>query len=285
MVEINAEMIKTLRHRTGIGMGKCKEALQAAHGDIELAIANLRKAGIASAVKKEGRQTNEGMICVAETHSTMVVIEVNAETDFVVKNERFQEFAHNLAKEACDSSATNIEDFLNQSYTKDPTLTLDQYRSTIVEGLGENIRISRLKRFSKKIDSTLAFYSHQGGQIVTIVEIAGSSHLGQFGKEIAMHIAAEAPDYISPQKIPDHLIEQEKEIARAQIKGKPESIVNKILEGKLNAFFDQVCLLNQKFIKNGNLTIQQLLATESKKIESEITISHFLRWKVGEYNG
>ncbi len=282
MAEITAQMVKELRDRTGIGMGKCKEALQEAGGDIELAIDNLRKAGMASAVKKEGRETNEGVIRSAESDSAIALVEVNAETDFVVKNERFQDFAANLAEEVCSSKPANVEDFLKQAYSKEPGLTIDQYRATIVQGLGENVQVRRIELFPKKSDSTIAVYSHQGGKLVTLVEISGAGDEEDIAKDIAMHVAAEAPEYLSSNEIPERVIEHEKEIAAAQVKGKPENILNKILEGKLKAYFDQVCLLNQKFVKDPDLTIQQLVEKRGKESGKKLSVSYFLRWRVGE---
>lgn len=282
MAEVTAQMVKELRDRTGIGMGKCKEALQEAGGDIELAISNLRKAGMASAVKKEGRETNEGVIRMAENGGTIALVEVNAETDFVVKNERFQEFAANLAEEVCASKPSNLEEFLKQSYSKEPGLTIDQYRATIVQGLGENIQVRRFEIFPKRGDSSIAVYSHQGGKLVTLVEISGSDDEEELAKDVAMHVAAEAPEYLSSDEVPERVIEHEKEIAAAQIKGKPENILNKILEGKLKAYFDQVCLLNQKFVKDPDLTIQQLVEKRAKEAGKKLTVSQFLRWRVGQ---
>lgn len=140
---ITAALIKELRDRTGVGMGKCKEALDEAKGDIELAISNLRKAGMASAVKKEGRVTNEGMIGFAETPSIVAIVEVNAETDFVVKNDRFKQFLNDIAHEAAATNPASLEAFLHQKYSKDHSLTIDQYRATIVQAIGENIQIRR----------------------------------------------------------------------------------------------------------------------------------------------
>ncbi len=282
MTEITAKMIKELRTRTGIGMGKCKEALQEANGDISLAIDNLRKSGMASAVKKEGRETNEGVICIAENGKSTALVEVNAETDFVVKNERFQEFATNLAEEICSLQSTSIDEFLTQAYSKEPSLTIDQYRATIVQGLGENIQVRRIELFPKKENATLVVYSHGGGELVTLVEIEGASDEEELAKDIAMHIAAEAPEYLSSNEVPERVIEHEREIAQAQVKGKPENILNKILEGKLKAYFNQVCLLNQKFVKNPDLTIQQLVDQRGKDSGKQLVVSQFLRWKVGE---
>lgn len=282
MTQITPQMLKELRDRTGIGMGKCKEALQESNGDIELAIANLRKAGMASAVKKEGRETNEGVIRSADNGKTVALVEINAETDFVVNNERFQEFATNLDEEVCQTQPANVEDFLAQTYSKDTNVTIDQYRATVVQSLGENIQIRRIELFPKKAETSLAVYTHAGGKLVTLVEVTGSSEEEALAKDIAMHVAAEAPEYLSAKEIPERVIEHEKEIAKAQVKNKPENIIEKILEGKLRAYFDQVCLLNQRFVKNPDLTIQALVEQRGKECGKPLTVSQFLRWRVGE---
>lgn len=281
MPEISAQLIKDLRERTGIGMGKCKEALQEAHGDIELAIANLRKAGMASAVKKEGRETNEGMIATFESDKHIALVEVNAETDFVVRNEKFQHFALEMAKEVATTCPLTVKDFLSQKYSKDSHLTIDELRASLVQSLGENIQIRRLELFPKKKETSVAVYAH-GAKLVTLVEIAGSDHMQDLAKDIAMQVAAEAPEYRSPKEVPEKILVQEKEIARAQIKNKPDHIIEKIIEGKLKAFFDQVCLINQKFIKNTDLTIEQLVEKRGQEAGKKLTVSQFLRWNVGQ---
>ncbi|MCP5469572.1 MAG: elongation factor Ts [Chlamydiales bacterium] len=275
MTEITAQMLRELRERTGVGMGKCKEALTESNGDIEKAIANLRKAGMASAVKKESREANEGLIYVFEDKGQVAIVEVNAETDFVVKNERFQEFAKNIAEEICATAPATLDAFMEQKYTKDPKLTVDEYRSITIQSLGENIKIKRFELFPKKAGHSMATYSHMGGKLVTMVELAGAEDKQTLAKDIAMHVAAECPEYITPDEVPERVIEHEKDIARAQVKNKPENIVEKILEGKLNAYFNQVCLLYQKYVKNPDQTIEQLIGKDLK-------ISQFLRWRVGE---
>lgn len=282
MTQITAAMVKELRERTGVGMGKCKEALVESGGDIEQAIAVLRKAGMASAVKKEGRETKEGMIAIKETPHAIALVEVNAETDFVVKNERFKEFAEAVAEEVCTSMPANLEDLMNQKSSSDPNMTIDDMRKLIVQSLGENIQIKRLELFPRKKDASLAVYSHMGGKLVTLVEITGSDSEEALARDIAMHIAAEAPEYISSDEVPERVIEHEKEIARAQIKNKPENIIEKILEGKLKAYFDQVCLLGQPFVKDTNLTIAQLVEQRGKEVQKPLTVTQFLRWRVGE---
>lgn len=274
--------IKELRDRTGVGMGKCKEALEEAHGDMELAISNLRKAGMASAVKKEGRTTNEGMIGTAENGQVVALVEVNAETDFVVKNDRFQQFLKNIAEEIATTRPASLEAFLKQKYSKDNHLTIDEYRATIVQTIGENIQIKRLKVIPKSSDKTIGVYNHLGGKIVTLVEIKGSPSLDVLAKDIAMHIAAASPEYLAPEKIPANILEHEKEIAKSQIKGKPENIIGKIVEGKLNSFYDQCCLLRQKYIKDDSLTIADLVGKHSKETGHSLVVTDFLRWGVGQ---
>src|SRR5262245_38339784 len=141
MAIVTPAMIKELRERTGVGMGKCKEALEEAKGDMELAIANLRKAGMASAVKKEGRETKEGMIGIFDNEQSVGIVEANAETDFVIRNDRFKQFLDHVAQEAAKTNPPSLETFLQQKYSKDPSLTIDEYRATIVQAIGENIQI------------------------------------------------------------------------------------------------------------------------------------------------
>lgn len=282
MAQVTATMVKELRDRTGIGMGKCKEALEEAQGDMELAISNLRKAGLASAVKKEGRETNEGIIKVADNESCIALVEVNAETDFVVKNEKFQAFGDELAREVVATKPASLADFLAQKYSKDPKITIDEYRALTVQSLGENIQIKRVELFPKKVDASLGIYSHMGGKLVTLVEIGGSNGEETLAKEIAMHIAAEAPEYLSQNEVPARVIEHEREIALAQIKNKPAAIAEKIVEGKLKAYFDQVCLLNQHFVKDTDVTIEGLVSARAKEVGKSLKVTQFLRWKVGQ---
>ncbi len=282
MTDITATMIKELRERTGVGMGKCKEALVEAKGVMEEAIALLRKAGMASAVKKEGRTAKEGMIKTGENGETVALVEVNAETDFVVKNVKFQEFASDLVKEICQTKPANAEDFLKQKSLNDPKLTIDEQRALIVQNLGENIQIKRLEIFPKKPGHSIGIYSHMGGKLVTLVELSGSEQLQDFAKDIAMHIAAEAPEYLCAEEIPERVLTHEKEIAKAQIKNKPPQIIDKIVAGKLKSYFNQACLLNQNFVKDTSVTIQQLLENRGKESGQKLQVVQFLRWHIGE---
>lgn len=283
MSQVTMEMVKQLRERTGVGMSKCKEALELSGGDLEKAIDHLRKTGFASAVKKEGRETKEGAIALAENSDGLAVVEIDAETDFVVKNDRFQKFLKEAAEDALKHKPASLEAFMEQKMSHDSSLTVDQERMSLMQSLGENIKVSRVKRFEKKKDHSYATYAHMGGKIVTLVELSNSGQ-ETLAKEIAMHIAAEDPQYLSQDDVPEATKEHEKEIGRAQVKGKPENVVEKIVEGKLNAFFDQVCLLRQKFIKDPSVTIGQLVEKRGKEVGKPLHVVRFLRWRVGESN-
>jgi elongation factor Ts len=280
--KITPDMIKELRERTGVGMGKCKEALEQAGGDIERAIDHLRKAGMASAVKKEGRETKEGAIGSAEGKQAVALVEVNAETDFVTQNEKFKEFLRDVSKEAAETRPSTLEAFLAQKSQKDPSITIDQYRALVIQSLGENIQIKRLHILPKSADISIGLYSHMGGKIVTVVVMTGGNGQEALARDIAMHVAAESPDFLRPEDVAADVKEREAEIARSQIQGKPANMIEKIVEGKLKAFYDQVCLLCQKYVKDNTLTISALLEKESKRLGKQVGIHHFIRWKVGE---
>lgn len=280
--QISATMIKELRDRTGVGMGKCKEALEEAKGDMDLAISNLRKAGIAQAVKKEGRTANEGVIATAENDKVVAIVEINAETDFVVRNDRFQSFLKEIAEEIAATNPASLDAFKNQKFSKDQALTIEEYRATIVQAIGENIQIKRLKTFAKAANKSIGMYSHMGGKIVVVVEIEGSAKEEALAKDIAMHAAAAAPEYLSPSEIPQSVIENEREIAKGQMVGKPANIIEKIVDGKINAFYDSCCLLKQKFIKNDAITVTDLVNQHAKQSGQSLTVTSFVRWAVGQ---
>ncbi len=282
MKEITSEMIKELRERSGVGMGKCKEALVLAEGDMEKAIDILRKSGLAAAVKKEGRETKEGMIQTVEDGSTLVIAEANAETDFVAKNDRFKHFLYDCVKQALETKPKSLMDFIQQPYFKDKSITIDQYRNLVIQALGENIQLKRLEIVHKHPNSSYGIYSHMGGKLLVVVEMEGASDQEAIAKEIAMHIAAENPDYLKPEEVPAHVLAREEEIARSQVENKPANIVDKIVAGKIKAFTDQVCLIHQKYVKDNSVTIQQFLEICSKKIGKNLSIRCFWRWKVGQ---
>jgi elongation factor Ts len=278
MAEITAGMIKDLRERTGVGMGKCKEALVETNGDIEAAVDLLRKSGMASAVKKSAREANEGKIGVAETGENIAIVEVNAETDFVVNNEKFQKFVQDIADEIAHTKPASLESFLAQKFSKDSSLTIDEFRATLVQAIGENIQISRFVLIPKRKGHSVAAYSHSGGKIVTLVDIGGGEGKESLSRDIAMHVAAASPEYLNPQSVPADVIQRERDIAKEQVKGKPENITEKIVDGKIKAFYDMACLLNQRYIKDDAVTIEDYV----KKNGSDLAVNSFIRWTVGQ---
>lgn len=279
MAEITIDMIKELRDRTGIGMGACKKALMEANGDMDQAITDLRKAGMASAVKKEGRETNEGVIIGIENDKRVALVEVNAETDFVVKNDVFQEFSRNIAEEVLATNPASLEAFLAQKYSKDPAMTIEEYRASMVQKIGENIKIRRLTILPKTSDNSIGVYTHLGGKLVVTVELSGKGEEA-LAKDIAMHIAAASPEFLSPKFVPADVIANEKDIIKEQIKGKPENMVEKIVEGKLQAFYKENCLTDQPYIKDDKKTVSAVVAERAKASGKQLDIVNFMRWTV-----
>lgn len=279
--KVTAEMVKELRERTGISMGKCKEALDKAGGDMEGAIDFLRKSGMASAVKKEGRETNEGLIAAAEGRNAVALVEMNAETDFVTQNEKFRELLKDVAQQAADTVPATVEVLMHAPFSKDASLTVDQQRALVMQSLGENIQVKRMSILPKNENLSIGLYSHMAGKIVVAIVLSGGSGQEALARDIAMHTAAESPEYLNPEEVPAEIRAKEEEIAKAQVQGKPANIIDKIVEGKLKSFYDEVCLVCQKYIKDNTVTIQQLLEKEGKRLNKHIEIKAFYRWKVG----
>lgn len=282
MAAVTAQMIKNLRERTGVGMIKCKNALEESGGDIEGAIALLRKAGIASAVKKESREAKEGAIDFVENADGIGIVQMNAETDFVVNNEKFREFLHVLAEEMAAGKASNLEAFTSGPFSKEAGKTIDEKRKEMISVLGENILISKVIYLKKESNVSYGIYSHMNGKIFTLVEIAGSNAEENLAKEIAMHAAAEAPEYLSSDEIPKDVKAQEEEIAKSRVPaGKPAEIVDKIVLGKMQAFYNDVCLVNQKYIKDNSTTIEDLVSARGKEVGKELKVKGFYRLQIG----
>jgi len=275
MSNVTPQMVKELRERTGVGLGKCKEALTEAQGQMEKAIDNLRKAGAASAVKKGARETKEGMIATADTAKGVALVEINAETDFVVRNERFQEFASRLAEIALNENLNSTEALADATFEGG---TVEEARVELVQVLGENIQVRRLLVMPKKEKASYGIYSYMGGKIVVAVEVTGESGKEAVARDVAMHAAAEAPDYLDQEEIPQADKDREAEVARSQIQNKPAEIQDKIIEGKLRAFADQICLVRQKFVKDPSKTVADYV----KSCGADMKVTWFARWQVGE---
>lgn len=270
MAAISASAVKDLREKTGVGMMEAKKALEEAGGDIEKAVDILRKKGLSAAAKKAARVASEGMIASAQKGGVGVLIEVNSETDFVSKNEEFQTFAKGLAQLVADKAPADVA-ALSQ-------LTLDgeiveAKRNALVQKIGENISIRRFERF--QTNDSLAIYLH-GSKIGVMVEYAGGDE--QLGKDIAMHIAAVNPSYLSRETVAADAIARERAVCEAQAKesGKPANIIGKIVDGKMEKFYGDNCLLEQIFIKDpdGKQKVKNILKTA--------TIKRFTRLQLGE---
>jgi len=281
MKKVTAEMVKELRLRTGVSMSKCKEALDQSDCDMENAIDFLRKAGMASAVKKEGREANEGLIGFEESDKAIAIVEINSETDFVAQNDKFKQFIKDICTEASQMNASTVEELLKLKYSKDPSITIDQHRALIIQELGENIQVKRMVIIPKTGDQSVGVYSHMHGKIVAATVLSGGTGHEAIARDISMHIAAESPDYLHSDEIPEDVKTREKEVAEAQMQGKPANMIEKIIEGKMKAFYDQVCLVNQKFIKDSSLTVAAVIEKEAKSSGKPLAIQSFIRWKVG----
>lgn len=279
-INITTEMIQSLRKKTGVGIGKCKDALIAANGDEELAITNLRKAGITSGASKRERETKEGLIGIAQDEKGIAFLELNAETDFVAKNEHFKSCLEELTHEVLKTNPSSLEAFLQQPYSKDPSLTIQEYLSTKIQVIQENIQIKRIRFIAKAPNHSIGSYSHMGGKSIAIVIISGSSQVEALARDIAIHIVATSPQYLFESEIPTSLLEKEKEIAAEQVKGKPSQIVEKIVEGKIKNFCKSICLIDQNFTKDESLTIKDLLQKASQELGRPLAIVEFIHWSV-----
>ncbi|MCH9621868.1 MAG: Elongation factor Ts [Chlamydiia bacterium] len=281
-MSITPQMIKELRERTGVGMIKCKEALSESNGDIDEAISILRKAGVVSAAKKESREAKEGAIDFVENSEAVSVVQMNAETDFVVNNDKFRAFLHEMAEEVMAENSGDLESFMAKSYSKEAGKSVDEKRKELIAVLGENILISKIIYLKKSENSSYGIYSHMNGKIFTMVEIEGSDSEADFAREIAMHVAAEAPEYLSSDEVPADIKAQEEEIAKSRVPaGKPAEIVDKIVSGKMQAFYNGICLINQKYIKDSSTSVLDLVKARGKEVSKELKIKSFVRLQIG----
>jgi len=280
MTQVTASLIKELRDRTGVAMNKCKQALDEAKGDIEQAIQVLRKAGIAGAVKKEGRDTKDGAIGSAKSATGVALVEVNCETDFVARSEDFTKYLEALSSAAVKGGLSDLEQLLQQP-SEDAAITLEQRRALLIQKLGENIQVRRLTLMPLSGNNSVGVYSHANGQIVCAVEIQGSADAEGLAREIAMHCAAEAPEYLRPEDVPESAVAVERDVAREQVKNKPADIQEKIIAGKLNAFYDQNCLLRQKYLRDPSVTVAEYVAKTAKDLGKPLELVSFVRWQIG----
>ena len=278
MAVITAGLVKELRERTGAGMMDCKKALMENDGDMDKAIDYLREKGIAKAVKKAGRIAAEGLIfdAVSADHKRAVLIEFNSETDFVAKNVEFKEFGKKLAEIAITNNVKTIE-ALNEAEIE-AGKTVAQAVTDLIAKIGENMNIRRIHETEAK-DGFVATYSHLGGKLGVIVELSGEATEANITKarDIAMHVAAMDPKYLNESQVTTADLEHEKEIARKQLEaeGKPAQIIEKILVGKMNKFYEENCLVDQIYVRAENKETVAKFAAPS-------TVLSFARYKVGD---
>ncbi|MDB6152654.1 MAG: Elongation factor Ts [Chthoniobacteraceae bacterium] len=275
-VVIDAQLVKTLREKTNAGLMECKRALAETNGDIEAAIDVLRKKGGANAIKKGDREAKDGVIAQAILSGAKVgvLVEINCETDFVAKNDGFKAF--------CDEVARKI--------AEQPDADLEADRVAIVQKIGENVRIRRHQRTEVKDNGLVAAYIHTGGKVGVLVEVgadkdgtAQNDDFKQLVRDITLQIAAAYPISVDRSAVPAALVEREREVYRGQVPpGKPANIVEKIIDGKMDKFYSQSCLLDQAFIKNPDLTVRQLLEEKSKALGENLSIRSFTRYMVGQ---
>lgn len=271
---VTAEMVAKLRERTGAGMMECKKALTAANGDIEAAIEAMRKSGQTKADKKADRVAAEGIIAtqISADGKSAVILEINCETDFVGRDDNFLQFANSAAATALAGKAQDIEQ-LSGLTLHGANQTVEEARRALVAKIGENIRIRRMTLM--QTDGTVGAYIH-GGRIGVLVELSNGDV--SLGKDLAMHIAACNPMVINRNEVPAEHVAKEREIfsAQAEASGKPANVIEKMIEGRINKFLDEVSLMGQPFVKNPDQTVGQLLDQASAKVKT------FIRFAVGE---
>jgi len=290
---VTAAMIKELRERTGVGMSACKEALVEADGNIEKAIEVLREKGLAAAAKKAGRIASEGLsyAYISDDNKVGVIVEVNSETDFVAKNAEFKSFVENVAKQVANSNAEDVNNLMTEKWLANESMTVKEALTERISVIGENLNIRRFVKFVKDSNGYMVSYLHAGGKVAVIIEFttdAKDDVLGEAGKNIAMQIAAMNPQFVDRNEVPDDFISKEKEILIQQIKndaksaGKPDNIIQKMVDGRINKELKEICLVDQEYVKDDKMTVKQYIDSISKKVGSPVTVKRFARFETGE---
>ena len=276
MADITAALVAKLRGMTNVGMMQCKQALVETQGDLDAAVDILRKRGIATAAKKATREANEGVIAqhIGSGAQVGVLVEVNCETDFVAKNDSFRAFSEEVAR----TLATN------------PQADLEARRVEEVAKIGENIKVSRSQRIEVSGIGMVAAYIHTGAKVGVLVEVGAGrdatithDDFKQFVRDITLQVAAANPVAVSREQIDPAIVAKEREIAAEQVKNKPPQAIAKIVEGKLDKYFQTVCLVEQGFLKkNSEISVKEHMAALAKQLNDEIVIRRFVRYQVGE---
>ena len=283
---VTAKMVKELREMTGAGMMDCKKALVETDGNIEAAVDLLKEKGLAKAAKKAGRVAAMGLVrtAIAADGKSAAIVEVNSETDFVAKNEEFVEFVDTLANLALTAESDDIEAFKAMAYEGEGTV-LDALNSKIAK-IGENMNV---RRFHKMATDGVVYtgYIHGGGKIGVVVGIktdATEDEIAVCAKDVAMQVASMNPKFVDETQVDQAWLESEKEIAKQQLlnEGKPEAMLERIIPGKVKAILKEVCLVDQKFVKNGDMTVAQYVDSVAKEIGKPMQVVEMVRYEVGE---
>ncbi|MCY8372085.1 translation elongation factor Ts [Bacillus haynesii] len=272
---ITAQMVKELREKTGAGMMDCKKALTETDGNMDKAIDLLREKGIAKAAKKADRIAAEGLTLIKTDGNTGVILEVNSETDFVAKNEGFKELLNDLADHILAEKPESVETAMAQKMANGSTV--EEYITSAVAKIGEKITLRRFAVLTKGDDAAFGAYLHMGGKIGVLTVLNGTTD-EETARDIAMHVAAVNPRFISRDQVSEEEANREREILTQQAlqEGKPENIVAKMVEGRLNKYFEEICLLDQAFVKNPDEKVKQVVAAKNATVET------FVRYEVGE---
>lgn len=273
---ITAKMVKELRDKTGAGMMDCKKALEETNGDIEAAVDFLRKSGAAQAAKKADRIAAEGMAHVSIHGNDAVLLELNCETDFVTKNEQFQQLVKELGDHLVKEKPSSLDEALKQTI-EGKSETVEEYIHSAIATIGENITLRRFELLSKTDADTFGSYVHMGGRIGSLVLLENTSD-EEAAKDVAMHVAAVNPRYISREDVAEDEVNREKAVLTEQAlnEGKPEHIVEKMVEGRLGRFFEEICLLEQQFVKDPDVKVSKFVENTGG------TVQKFARFEVGE---
>lgn len=271
---ISAKLVKELRDKTGAGMMDCKKALVETDGDIDKAIDYLRENGIAKAAKKADRIAAEGAVYIAAEGNEAVIVEINAETDFVARNESFQELVKKIAAHILATKPADVEALYNSEIDGE---TVTSIMNNAVSTIGENLNIRRFAVETKTDNDSFGQYMHMGGRIGVLTVVEGTT-VETIAKDVAMHAAALNPKYVSRDQVDQAELDHEREVLRQQAlnEGKPEKIVDKMVEGRVRKYLEEICIVDQPFVKDSDQTVQQYLDSKNASIRS------FVRYELGE---
>ncbi|EMN4665562.1 elongation factor Ts [Staphylococcus aureus] len=275
MATISAKLVKELREKTGAGMMDCKKALTATDGDIDKAIDYLREKGIAKAAKKADRIAAEGLVHVETKGNDAVIVEINSETDFVARNEGFQELVKEIANQVLDTKAETVEALMETTLPNGKSV--DERIKEAISTIGEKLSVRRFAIRTKTDNDAFGAYLHMGGRIGVLTVVEGSTD-EEAARDVAMHIAAINPKYVSSEQVSEEEINHEREVLKQQAlnEGKPENIVEKMVEGRLRKYLQEICAVDQDFVKNPDVTVEAFLKTKGGKLVD------FVRYEVGE---